>query len=143
MTWGKSIILAFSLFGAFIATLVTVCVRQDISLVTKDYYKEELVFQHQIDRVKETALLSEKPFIQVEGKKLLKITYGDFSAVDQGALELFRPSDPGMDKAFALKKTSERTQFFSTQGMVKGMYRARLRWNMRGKEYFVEQVIQL
>jgi hypothetical protein len=40
MNWGKWIIVSFVLFAGFIGTLVTVCVRQDISLVSKDYYKE-------------------------------------------------------------------------------------------------------
>jgi hypothetical protein len=42
----------FILFAAFIGTLVTVCLRQDISLVSKDYYKEELQYENQLTRLK-------------------------------------------------------------------------------------------
>ena len=142
MNWGKSIIVAFILFAAFIGTLVTVCVRQDVNLVTKDYYKEELDFQRQIDRIAHTAMLSDKPSIKVEGR-LLKINYPDFARVQRGALQLFRPSDARMDKLFELQRTTSHAQFFSTEGMNKGMYRARLRWTMEGKEFFLEQVIHL
>jgi hypothetical protein len=143
MNWGKSIIAAFILFGAFIATLVTICVRQDINLVTKDYYREELEYQRQIDRIAHTAMLSERPSIKVEGGGLLKIIYPDFARVQNGALELFRPSDARMDRKFELKRTKELSQFVSTAGMIKGMYRARLRWTMNGEEFFLEQVIYL
>jgi hypothetical protein len=143
VNWGKSIILAFILFGGFIATLVTVCMRQDINLVTKDYYKEELAFQGQIDRMAHTAMLSEKPSVKVESGDLLKVTYNDFNQVQEGALQLFRPSDPLMDKKFILSRSETSSQYFSTIGMEKGMYRARITWMLAGQEFYLEQLITL
>ena len=143
MNWGKSVILAFILFGGFIATLVTVCMRQDISLVAKEYYKEELAFQSQIDRMAHTAMLSVKPSVKVESGDLLKVTYKDFNKVQKGALQLFRPSDPSMDKEFILDRSKTPSQYFSTAGMQKGMYRARIRWTLEGQEFYLEQMITL
>lgn len=142
MNWGKSIIVAFILFAAFIGTLVTICVRQDIHLVTKDYYREELAYQRQIDRMSHTAMLTDKPSIKVEGD-LLNVAYTDLSRIQYGELRLFRPSDSRMDKLFELRKSTEASQYFSTAGMHKGMYRARLQWTLNGEEFFMEQVIYL
>ena len=142
MNWGKSIIVAFILFGAFLAILVTVCMRQDINLVTREYYKEELDYQTQINRVVHTAMLAEKPSIQVESG-LIKIYYTDFNSMERGELHLFRPSDPSMDKKVNLPKGREAVQYFSTRGMERGMYRARMKWTMNGKEFYFEQVINL
>ena len=114
MNWGKSIILAFILFAAFIATLVTVCMRQDVNLVTKEYYKEELAYQAQIDRMDHAANLLQQPSIDIEQGYLLKITYPDFANVEEGVLHLFRPSDPDLDKEFELRKSNETQQYFST-----------------------------
>ena len=143
MNWGKSIIVAFVLFGSFIATLVTVCMRQDANLVTKEYYKEELQYQNHIDRLAHTAMLDQKPVLTIEGGYILKVTYRDFNKVSEGVIHLFRPSDPNMDKEFEFRKTNEDVQFFSTEGMSKGMYRARVRWKMQGEDFFLEQVIHL
>ena len=143
MNWGRSIILAFVLFGAFIATLVTVCMCQDVNLVTKDYYKEELAYQNQIDRLAHTAMLEHKPQLQIEGGYILKVTYSDFDKLNAGVIQLFRPSDPALDKEFELRKSSENVQFFSTAGMAKGMYRAKVKWTMNGEDFFLEQVIHL
>lgn len=143
MNWGKSIILAFVLFGSFIAILVTVCMREDVALVTKEYYKEELAYQNQIDRLAHTAMLEQKPELRIEGGYILKVTYLDFNRVSDGVIHLFRPSDPGMDKEFELQKTDGDVQFFSTAGMTKGMYRARVRWTMDGEDFYLEQVIHL
>ncbi len=143
MNWGKSIVVAFILFAAFMATLVTICFRQDVSLVTKDYYKEELAYQEQIDRMKNTSNLDEKPDIKTDGGELLKVTYNKFNEIERGDLQLFRPSDPALDKQFQLAHSSESFQYFSTKGLKKGMYRARMQWTMRGKEFFFEQVVNL
>ena len=142
MDWGKSIIAAFILFGVFIGTLVTICAREEINLVTEDYYREEIDYQRQIDRIAHTAMLPQKPKIDV-GKNLLKVSYPDFMRVQKGVLQLFRPSDARLDKRFELIRNAEGEQVFPTTGMDKGMYRARLRWTMDGQEFFLEQVIHL
>lgn len=142
MNWGKSIVLAFVLFGVFIATLVTVCFRQDVSLVTRDYYTEELGYQKQIDRMTHTAELKEKPSISVE-PGVLKVTYADFERLQQGALTLFRPSDPAQDKVFTIARSAGVVQYFPIDGMQHGMYRAKLKWEMDGREFYVEEVINL
>ena len=143
MNWGKSITVAFVLFGAFIATLVTVCMRQDVNLVTPEYYKEELAYQEQIDRIEHASTLSKKPVIKVSGGDILTVSYPDFNLLETGVLQLFRPSDPKMDKEFELQRGNNPTQYFSTEGMARGMYRARLRWTLEDRDYFVEQVIHL
>ena len=143
MSWGKCIILAYILFGAFIATLVSVCINQDVNLVSREYYKEELAFQKQIDRISHTATLTETPVIETENERLLMVSYTHFENVEDGRLQLFRPSDPEMDRNFEVMKSQHDRQYFSTDGLTKGMYRARFRWTMNGESYFVEQVIHL
>ena len=143
MNWGKSIVLAFVLFAAFIAALVTLCMRQDVSLVTKEYYKEELAYQAQIDRITHTASLSEKPLIEMQEGQFLRITYKDFNSVQSGVLHLFRPSDPNLDRQYELRAGAEHQQYFSISGMEKGMYRARLTWTMDNEEFYLEKVINL
>ena len=92
MNWGKSIVLAFVLFAIFIGVLVTVCVRQDISLVTRDYYKEDLDYQSQMDRERNAEQLSEKPKIELVDNQSLRVAF-DFSKFDAGKLVLYSPSD--------------------------------------------------
>src|SRR5690349_15332576 len=111
MNWGKSIVLAFVIFAAFIASLVMICVRQDVNLVTKNYYTEELAYQKQIDRLAQTATLSVKPSISVE-EGLLKVTYEGFPQLEEGTVVLFRPSDPADDRIFTLEPTSDHQLFF-------------------------------
>lgn len=142
MNWGKWIIVSFIMFAGFIGTLVMVCVRQDISLVSKDYYKEELEYEQQMVRMKNVALLASKPQIKVENG-LIQIAFDQFNEIENGELKLFRPSDSSMDKKFELARVSSPMQQFSTEALESGMYRARMQWTMDGKEFFLEEIVYL
>lgn len=142
MNFGKWIVVAFVLFAVFIGTLVTVCFKQDISLVSKNYYKDELGYQDQIVRINNANRLAKKPTI-VKGGNSLQVTFDTNLTVDNGELKLFCPSDPEMDKAFALSLDSGNGQSFDISSVKSGMYKAKLLWRMDGKEYFVEEVIYL
>ena len=142
MNFGKWIVVAFVLFAIFIATLVTVCVRQEIPLVTKEYYNEELKYQEQIERNQNTAQLSSMPTIEISGEDLV-ITYDHLANIENGELKLFRPSDPDLDQQFKVEASSQVAQRFSLGDVQRGLYRARLSWEQAGKEYYLEKIIVL
>jgi hypothetical protein len=141
MSIGKWIIASFILFAAFIATLVTVCMRQDISLVSNTYYQEELQFQQQIAREENTAQLERRPSIDVR-EKILTLALNQPTTVTDGTLNIFCPSDADMDRLFPIEG-SNTTQSFDLGGLHSGMYRVKLRWTMKGKEFYQEEVINL
>ena len=142
MNWGKWIIVAFVLFAAFIATLVTVCVRQDVPLVSKEYYKEELQYQNTIEQMNNANALEERPEISVNGNTIT-VAYNRFAEVESGELKLLRPSDPNLDKLFKLEPTSDSGQSFTITNAQAGLYRARLQWSQEGTSYYIEKVIVL
>ena len=142
MNWGKSIILVFILFSIFIGFLVAVCLRQDTPLVAADYYEQELLFQHQIDRVNNTRSLVVKPVIQLVDKHL-EIQFSRFAEVTEGNLELFRPSDARLDRHYRIDKSREEIQRIDLSALSAGMYKARMLWSMDGKDYFIEDIIYL
>lgn len=142
MNWGRWIFVAFVLFAGFIATLVTVCVRQDVSLVSKEYYKDELAYQDQIVRIRNVSSLTHKPEISVTQGTLV-VSFGEPSKVSSGELKLFRPSDARLDRSFELRDAeTDRLQFDVSQ-FPAGMYKARMTWQMNGKEYFIEEIVNL
>lgn len=142
MNWGKWIIVAFVLFAGFIATLVTVCMRQEVSLVSADYYREELAYQDQILRLNNVNQLSQKPAIRKSGT-FLSIDFDQFSEVENGELKLFSPSDPKKDKVYKLDPSGGTEQLIPLDNVAKGMYRARMQWVMNDKEYFLETIVTI
>lgn len=142
MNWGKWIVVSFVLFAAFIGVLVTICVRQDISLVAEDYYKQELNFQQQINKSANTAQLNVKPEISIVNGNM-QVRYKDFRAIHAGELKLFRPSNAESDLVFVLKPSADTIQYFNLQARERGMYKAKMQWSMHDKEYYLEKTIYL
>jgi hypothetical protein len=143
MNWGKSIVLAFVLFAAFIGVLVTVCVRQEVSLVSKTYYQEELDFQSQMDRKRNTDALADKPEIKLGEGQSLKITFAGFSQLEKGRLSLYSPADATQDKTFSLQPTTASDQTLAIGTLKKGKYIARMTWTMHDKEFYYETTLYL
>jgi hypothetical protein len=121
---------------------VTVCVRQDISLVTGDYYNEELKFQDQMDRARNADQLTQKPEIDLLDGQSLRVVF-DFQQFDGGKLELYSPSDISQDKIFSLETTSSPFQVFSLGTLKKGNYKVKMTWSANGKEFYLEKSIYI
>ncbi len=141
MNWGKSIIVAFVGFAIFIGVLVVICVRQEVSLVSKNYYQEELAYQQRIESMNNYNQLLEKPLINVS-EKLIEIKFNKTGIIEKGTMVMFRPSDGKFDKVFALQN-SNALQDFDVSLLPKGMYRMKIQWSMNEKEYFLEKIITL
>jgi hypothetical protein len=140
MNWGKSIILSFFFFALFIGVLVVICMKQDISLVSSDYYKEEINYQQQIDRLNNAEHLAAKPTINFDNEGI-NVSFKQLLAIEQGELRLFRPSDIHFDKKYSFHSSTDSILRFNTSSLPVGMYRAKLKWTMNGKEYYVEQIV--
>jgi hypothetical protein len=142
MSWGKGITIAFITFALFIGSLVTVCVRQDISLVSKNYYDEELKYQDQIDRLENAAALAEKPFILVRNGQL-EVQFSEFAKLEEGELILTRPSDARYDAKFTVSLGSDSIRIYDLSMYPTGRYNTSLRWQMNGKEFLIQESISL
>jgi hypothetical protein len=139
MNFGKWIIVAFIVFAAFIGTLVAVCMREDISLVSKDYYKEELAYQDQITRINNAAELTRKPTIKIVESKFLEVTFNQDIPIERATLKLFCPSNPARDKTFQLSENNR--QLVELTDIHNIMFKSMLMWKMNGKEFYTEEVI--
>ena len=141
MNIGKWIVVSFVLFATFMAVLVTVCMRQEVCLVSKSYYDEEIQFQSQIERERNTQQLEKKPTVELHGSELT-LAWNQNVPVSSASISLFCPSNAKMDRTFKLPEGNT-NQTLELAAMNKGMYRVKLRWKMNDKEFYQEEVINL
>jgi hypothetical protein len=141
MNWGKSIILAFVLFAIFIGVLVTVCLKQEVSLVSRNYYQEELEYQDRIESMNNFNRLSSKPEFILSGN-ILHLELNQDTIIERGTLFLFRPSDGKLDKHFDLTNSTE-SQEFNVGEFPKGLYHLKLQCSVKSKTFFHEILITL
>ncbi len=138
----KWVVVAFVFFGLFIGTLVVISVREDVNLVSKDYYQEELNHQDKIIRQQNANQLEEKPQLSFENNAV-KLLFPFSSSIEKGELRVMRPSDDRLDQRFELNAMEGDSQLFPLKVWEKGLYRVSLSWSMEGKDYYFEKVMVL
>lgn len=141
MNWGKWIIVAFILFAAFIGTMITIMMKQDIGLVTKNYYAEDLAFQNQLERKQNTEQLELKPEVTIEQRQVLKVYFPSVSFIESGEVKLVRPSSEKLDQQVKLEASADSVQVFNLSPLTPGPYRVKLSWKAEGKEFYLEKLI--
>jgi hypothetical protein len=141
MNFGKWIVVAFISFALYIGVLVVVCVKQDINLVSKDYYRDELKYQQKLDQINNTNHLSHVPAIDIENGQA-KISFEENQHIQSGQLKIERPSNERLDRNFSLVP-DQTTQEFNLGSWMPGLYRASVSWTMEGKKYYFEKQIIL
>ncbi len=137
----KWVVIAFVFFGLFIGTLVVISMREDVSLVSKAYYEDELKHSEKMARQANAASLSEQPQILIENSQV-KVAHSRLTDFTNGKLAVQRPSDAKLDQSFEISPT-DTTQYFLLTVSEPGLYRAILTWSMDGKEYQFEKLIVL
>lgn len=139
MNWGKSIALFYGLFVVALLAVVAFSFTQDVNLVADDYYKQELVYEDQINRIRNTEELAEKPTMQLRSD-YVELVFPE-NLTPKGNILFFRPSDGSKDRSqpISLGVNNKQQIDFSTE--EKGLWKAKLTWNQAGKEYYQEFVI--
>ena len=141
MNWGKGIVIAFLLFATFLAVMVTIMMRQDVDLVSTQYYKDDLAFQQQYERKQNVEALEHKPEITFDRNQFLKVNFHSLKQIEEGKLTLFRPSQDKLDQNFVFKPAQDSIYIFQLSPLETGVYRAKMTWKTQGKEYYMEQIL--
>lgn len=144
MNWGNRILIAYILFASLIAGLVVICMSEEISLVNTDYYKQEIAYQDQIDRMQNFKNLDKAPtaVYTAESTQVIISFPNDIKEkIESGNIHFYRPSQAKMDITFPLTLDETGQKVISTQGFSKGLWKLRLSWTWGNREYYDEQII--
>ncbi len=143
-SWGKKITVVYVGFVLFLLIAVLFSFRQDLNLVTDNYYEKELVYQQQIDKEKRASKLAEKP-IMYFNNNILTFTFPksfDYKKIG-GQIHLYRPSDSKKDIILPVGVDSTNKQEIGLQSVEKGLWRVKLDWNYDAITYFSEYNIMV
>ncbi|UII30459.1 FixH family protein [Fulvivirga ulvae] len=142
MNWGTKIVMAFILFVGLIITMVTISLRQDVSLVAKDYYVQEIAYQDQIERIRNYRDLGENQ-IKLEYRKQTSqiVLTLPKNYAGKGQIHFFRPSDASLDARYVLRPDSEGYQHFEAADFKKGLWKVKISWHENDREYYEEKTL--
>ncbi|SHM93446.1 hypothetical protein SAMN04488057_104440 [Cyclobacterium lianum] len=141
MNWGNGIVLVFVVFVAIMATMVTICMRQDdLHLVTENYYEAEINYQQHIDRVSNSLESTDNAMRFDKGKKTLEL---NLPVGASGELHLFRPSDARLDRIIEVSIEENTNRFLNLSNLSPGYWRVKLSWASEELKYFEEIKIDI
>ena len=141
MNWGHKITLSFVVFIGIIITMVVISMKQDVGLVSADYYKQEIAYQDQIDRIKRTKDLESAPEIGINREfGLLEIKLPQ-KEIAEGEVWLFRPSDDGEDRKYPMPSTG--LIQIPIDDFIAGRWQVKVLWTHAALEYYVEEDIYI
>ena len=139
--WGHGVIVALSLFIAFIRFMVLVFPngQQNSELVSQNYYEDELAYQEVIDAKKNADQLAEKPqYIQLPSG--MKIQFPTTLVADDKKInfELFRTDDANLDVKKELVLDNQNAILIPEKVIKKGSYTLKVKWAQNKKPYQID-----
>jgi len=142
MNWGRSLILVFIVFAAFMGYLVYRASGTHFDLVSKEYYKDELRYQDKIDGFRNAAAM-EAVQLRVDSTGILQIRFPEQMKGKpvQGSLWLYCKTDAGKDLHIPLAKDTTGMRVINVSGKASGKYQAKLHWEVLRVPYEFEQEI--
>lgn len=142
MNWGWKIAIVLAIYMTGIISVVWYSMTLDVNLVAEDYYQQELAYEEQIDRMKNSEALENRPTVKFSSdRNYVVLTFPKELSPENGRITFFRPSDFTQDRKFKLELDVENQQGFVAASLKPGLWKAKLVWEKDGKSYYDEFVI--
>jgi len=142
--WPYGLILTFVLFFCGMAAVVFIAATHRETMVSENYYEQELKFQELIDgsaRAKKSgAEIFRDP---ASGNVVIAVPAVQLAQKFSGTIELYRPSEPKLDQVLPLTPRADGRQTLDGSRLAAGPWLVRAKWNAGGENYFLEQKVTL
>jgi len=142
--WGTGIVLAFIGFISFIMYfIITMNINKKYNhdLVTEDYYAEELVYQNDIDKLKNSKTLIENITYNKSEEGLIIYFPKDFDFNKiTGNMFLYRPSNKQLDFETEIS-LSNPYLLIPDKRLLDGRWNIKVDWQYNGKSYLFKKAI--
>lgn len=141
MNWGYKVMMVFIAFGLFMGFLVYSCMKTPVSLVSAEYYKDELNYQQVIEGAQRANGLASKAAVSVQHDRVLLQLPARDSGQLKGKVLFYCVNDMRHDRRLALETSSAGQQEFPLSLFSAGRYIVKMDWSVNGENYYTEQEI--
>ncbi|MDB6037790.1 MAG: nitrogen fixation protein FixH [Verrucomicrobiales bacterium] len=142
--WPIAITAFFLLAICGVITFINWAVHQNMDLVSHDYYKEEILYQQQIDSLKRTRQLGGEVSARYnrESREIaVTLPTAHYLQKASGTIKLYRPSDASLDYSVPLLLKPDGTQKIRAADLRPGLWKVRIQWNAAGQDYSFDQPV--
>lgn len=144
--WGTGIVIAMALFMAFILQFVyraSMVAKYEHSLVSEDYYKDEIHYQEEIDKVeKGNSLVENISVIHKENGLLIRFPK-EFDAESlSGTVYFQRLSNEKLDFSKDIKENfADHAIYIPDEQLVPGKWQLKIDWKVRDESYLYKETL--
>lgn len=144
INWGWGVVIALAAFMIFIGSIVFQLIfdkKYDHQLVSENYYKDELLYQLEVDKIERAKQLSENLRVQNKDGKLSIIfpQNMNFSAI-QGTIYFQYTMDEKFDFNQKIELLNPVFEVDSTK-LKKGTWHIKVDWNYQNISYLLKEKI--
>lgn len=144
LSWGQGIFLTMTAFVLLMAWFAWRAYMHSEELVTENYYEQELVYQHQIDKRNNLAALGGNAAVLGEaGRIVVQLPEAHRGHAVKGVARLLRPSDHRADRELPLVPDSLGRCTLDMADALRGAYRISVDWEVDGKGFLLESDVYL
>ena len=127
-----------------ISYMVYRCMQTPVDLVTKEYYKDELIYQDVIDAKKHAASLAGSVDLRQGSEGLiLTLPLEMQHHTVNGSVQFYCPNDVKRDRHFDLKVDTAASQRIDPGVVLPGHYTLRVKWISGGVQYLDERALTI
>lgn len=143
--WPLGIVVFLIVFAAFTLGLVVLSLRNNVELVSADYYDREIRYQEEIHRQHRTRALPEAASASYNAAQhtlTVNLPSAHARRAVSGEIHLYRPAAAAADRRIALQLDPQGRQTLDTRGLSDGLWRVRVNWRVDGEDFaFDEKVV--
>lgn len=145
ISWPTGIVLALSAFIIFILSFVfkaTFLPEYDHHLVSDDYYKDEMNYQQEIDKLNKAAALNEDVNLTKVAEGLLIKFPAEFDPEKiAGTISFQRPSNEKIDFQIPIKLTTA-DYLILDDNLAQGIWNVKIEWTVNGNTYLFKEKLR-
>lgn len=136
---GNLLLILFGIMLVLMSLLVYRSATQPVSMVSKNYYEQELQYQHQLDAMNNTRQVDREFALSAGGDSIrLQIPTSISRALTSGKLHFYCPSDDKADVLFSISSNPDGRYAFSRPGLKGHGYILKMDLEAGGKAYYKE-----
>lgn len=134
------IIGVFVLFITFILQFVFRSMQNDVQLVSKNYYQQEIEYQTHIDKVERSTSIQENSTIIINNEQLIVNIAPEITQA-KGIIHIYNGSDATLDIEIPFEFNKNSSLIFPTKNLQQGVWTIKVDFESEGKNFYIEEKI--
>jgi hypothetical protein len=136
---GNVLLIGFGGMLIMMSVLVYLSMKQDVSMVSKNYYKQELVYQDKLDAMDNATSYDSLFFLTQSGTNVvLQIPASLSKNISEGSVYFYCPSNEQLDYKEKIKATTTGTYLFDKDVTKNAGYLVKVSFRSGDKDYYKE-----